>query len=237
MTDEQAPQQYYGPPPSGRVPPSVPEGLALTALILGGAYAAVEVLMFVTSFGAADAYGEAARTGTAVADVRTTYDLVGVGLVLLFPAWIVTSIFLRRARRRAIALAPGFTHERSPVWTWLGWVVPIVSFWFPFQVVRDIARNAWRDPWGDQRHHLYLGFWWAAWLVALGASQVASRAIPWSGVPDADAVARLPVLHGITAVAMVVSFVLWVRIVNSMVSALAMPPSPPDVTDVTHHPM
>lgn len=225
MTERPA-QPYYGPPPPQIAAPPVPEGLALAALVLAGAYTAVEVLMFLTSFGAADTYAEAARTGTVVADVWTAYDLLGLGLVVLLPAWIVTSVFLRRARRRAIASAPGFSHQRGPVWTWLGWVVPIVSLWFPYQVVRDIVRNAWRDPWGDQRQHLGLGFWWTAWLVALVASQVASRQIPWSGVPDADAVARLPMLHGITAVAVVIGFVLWVRIVNSLVRALKVPPSP-----------
>jgi hypothetical protein len=214
----------------------VPEGLALAVLLLGGIYTLVEVLLFATSFGAADAYGEAARTGTPSGEVWTTYDLLGAGYLVLLPLWIVTSVFLRRARRRAIALAPGFTHERGPVWTWLGWVVPIVSLWFPFQVVRDIARNAWRDPWGDQRQHLNLGFWWAAWLVTFLVGRAVDRSIPWSGVPDADAVGRLPFLHGIAAVATVIGFVLWMRIVSSVVTALKMPPSPADVTDVTLRP-
>lgn len=227
MTSQPAAQPYYGPPPPGASPASVPEGLGLAALVLAGAYTTVQVLMFATSFGAADAYAEAARAGTDASDVWTTYDLLAaLGFVVLLPAWIVTSIFLRRARRRAIASAPGFSHERGPVWTWLGWVVPIVSLWFPYQVVRDVVRNAWRDPWGDQRQHLALGFWWTAWLVALGASQVASRQIPLWGIPDSDAVARLPMLHGITAIAFVIAFALWVRIVNSLVRALKVPPSP-----------
>lgn len=215
----------------------MPEGLALASLVLAIAYTVVEVVLFVTSFEAADVYGEAARSGTDVLDVWTTYDLAGAGLFLLFPAWIVTSIFLRRARLRAVATAPGFSHERSPVWTWLGWVVPIVSLWFPFQVVRDIARNAWRDPWGDQRQHLYLGFWWAAWLVVLVVGQVSSRALPWSGVPDADAVARLPLLHGITVALALVGLALWVRIVNSIVKALKVPPPPYDPLAAPHAPM
>ena len=237
MTSEPAAQPYYGPPPPGMIVAPVPEGLGIAALVLAGAYTVVEVLLFVTSFGAAETYGEAARGGTDVVVVFTSYDLIGAGLFLLFPTWIVSSVFLRRARRRAIASAPGFTHERGPVWTWLGWVVPIVSLWFPYQVVRDIARNAWRDPWGDQRQRLHLGFWWTAWLVVLIAGQISSRQIPWSGVPDADAVARLPMLHGITAVATVVGFLMWARIVNSLLRALKVPPSPPGVTDVTHQPM
>jgi hypothetical protein len=29
--------------------------------------------------------------------------------------------------------------KRSETWVWLGWIVPIVSFWLPFQVVRAIV--------------------------------------------------------------------------------------------------
>lgn len=212
------------------VAPRVPEGLAVAALMLASVYTVVEVLLLLTSFGAAETYGEAARQGTDVAGVITAYDVLGMGYVVLLPLWIVTCLFLQRARRRAVALAPRFHHQRSPVWTWLGWPVPIVGLWFPYQVVRDIVRNAWRDPWGDQRQRLHLGLWWATWVVAIVAGQVTSRLIPWSGTPDADAVARLPLFQGITAVATVAGLVLWVRIVNSLLHALR---TPPDVSDVT----
>lgn len=202
----------------------------MTAVVLACVYAALEVLSFLTSFGAAKAYGDAARQGTDVLDVLTAYDVLSIGYVVLLPLWIVTSLFLRRVRACAAAVAPGVGHERGPVWTWLGSVVPVVCLWFPYQVVRDIVRHAWRDPWGDQRHRLNLGFWWAAWLVGFGASQVASRQVPWSGVPDADAVARLPLLHGITAIATLIGLVLWMRIVNSLLRALKTPHA---VTDVT----
>lgn len=162
--------------------------------------------------------------------VLTAYDVLGIGYAVLLPLWIVTSLFLQRARRLAEALAPGFAHQRGPAWTWLGWIVPVVGLWFPYQVVRDIVRNAWRDPWGDQRRRLDLGLWWGAWVVALFAGQIASRLLPWSGTPDADLVALLPLFHGITAAATVIGLVLWVRIVRSLVHALR---EPVEVTNVT----
>lgn len=228
MSQHAPPPYAFEPPPGRSVAPGVPEGLAVTALVLGGLYTLIEVLLFVTSFGAAETYGEAARRGTDAMDVVTTYDLLGIGYVVLLPLWIVTSIFLHRARARAVALAPGFSHQRGPAWTWLGWVVPVVGLWFPYQVVRDIVRNAWRDPWGDQKQRLNLGFWWTVWVVALVAGQITSRLIPWSGAPDADMVAQIPLFQGVTAVAAVIGFVLWVRVVNSIVRALK---APYDVTD------
>ncbi|MCW2735886.1 DUF4328 domain-containing protein [Nocardioides sp.] len=227
---EPAPQPYaFGAVPPAAAP-GVPTGLAVTALVLAAVYTLVEVLLFLASFGAAESYGAAAREGADVATVFTAYDVVGIGYVVLLPLWIVTSLFLQRARARAVALAPDFPHRRGPVWTWLGWVVPVVGLWFPYQVVRDLVRNAWRDAWGDQEQRLHLGFWWTTWVLALVASQITSRVIPWSGVPDADAVALLPLLHGTTAVATVVGLVLWVRIVTSLLHALE---APPHVTAVT----
>ena len=41
--------------------PRVPEGLAVGALVLASIYTVVEVLLLVTSFGAAEAYADAAR--------------------------------------------------------------------------------------------------------------------------------------------------------------------------------
>jgi Domain of unknown function (DUF4328) len=225
---EPAPQPYAYGPPAAR--PRAPEGLAVTALVLASVYTVVEVVLFVTSFGAADAYADAAREGADVSTVLTAYDVLGVGYAVLLPLWVVTSLFLQRARRLAEALAPGFPHQRGRAWTWLGWVVPVVGLWFPYQVVRDIVRNAWRDPWGDQRRRLNLGLWWGLWVVALVAGQIASRLLPWSGTPDADRVAMLPLFHGITAAVTVAGLVLWVRIVNSLMHALKQPV---EVTNVT----
>lgn len=216
----------HTPPPPAWVPsppvvrPPAPQWLATAGLVLGGIYTTVELLTFLASFGAAHAYGEAARQGTDAAEVVTTYDLLSVGFTVMLPLWIVSSLFLQRARAAAALAFPTGAHQRGPAWVWLGWVVPIVNLWFPYQVVRDVVRNAWRDPWGDQRQGLHLGVWWSAWVVSIVTSQVASRAIPWSGTPDADAVALLPLLHLVTAVATVVGFALWVRIVRSVVRGL-----------------
>ena len=201
-------------------PPGVPTGLATAGLVLGGLYTLAEVLTFLASFEAAETYAAAARTGTDVMDVLTTYDLLSVAFLLLVPLWIVSSLFLQRSRTRAVALWPGRTHRRGPAWTWLAWIVPVVCLWYPYQVVRDIVRNAWRDPWAEQHESLFLGAWWALWLASLVSERLSARLLPWSGVPDADQVAMLPFFHGITAVTTVIGFVLWVRIVRSVVAGL-----------------
>ncbi len=81
--------------------------------------------------------------------VLTPYDVVGV-LRLPFQALalVVTSVWLFRARQNVVSLRPEATQTRSPAWVVLGWLIPVVSLWFPFQVVRDVRRDA-----TAPRHH------------------------------------------------------------------------------------
>ncbi len=53
-------------------------------------------------------------------------------------AAVVTCLWLWQSRVLAEAVSPGRGHARSRVWVWLGWIVPVVAFWFPYQVVRDV---------------------------------------------------------------------------------------------------
>jgi hypothetical protein len=52
-------------------------------------------------------------------------------------------------------------HVRERGWVWGSWVCPVVSLWFPFQIVRDV--QAATNPHG--RWTALIGWWWAAFLV------------------------------------------------------------------------
>jgi hypothetical protein len=84
-------------------------------------------------------------------------------------AWIATSTWLTRARTNAQRIDPRRTHRRRRGWAWWGWVVPVVSLWFPYQVVRDVDAAA-----GDYPSRL-LGWWWASWLALLVVSGIDDR--------------------------------------------------------------
>ncbi|MDP9094771.1 MAG: DUF4328 domain-containing protein [Actinomycetota bacterium] len=47
--------------------------------------------------------------------------------------------------------------RRATVWAWLGFIVPVVSFWFPYQVAADCT------PHGDPARRL-VAWWWALWI-------------------------------------------------------------------------
>src|SRR5699024_3862858 len=83
------------------------------------------------------------------------------------------------------------THQRRAAhWAVLGWIVPVVNLWFPFQVVADAARGV-----GARRPNPRP--WWIAWLVlstitALdptgGELLTASDTMAWSRVQQVVAV-------------------------------------------------
>ena len=87
-------------------PPGVPGGLATAALVLGALYTLAEVLIFLASFEAAETYAQAAREGTDVMDVLTTYDLLGVAFVLMQAVTVLVFAELQyMALRRPLAMA------------------------------------------------------------------------------------------------------------------------------------
>lgn len=160
---------------------------------------------------------EAAENGVAAWEVVTPYDVVGFPwMAVVLAAWILTSLWLSRARQNAIALCPTWEHKRSAVWAWLGWWVPVVSLWFPFQVVSDVrGAGAGPDARPGARSGTVLGWWWALWLVYMASSRIAPR-IAAGTDPDPDLVALLGPVETFNAVVAVAAVALWLRLVKEI---------------------
>lgn len=192
---------------------SAPVGLAIASAVIAVGLAFVEVATALSAGQAADEFRDAIRDGQTSNDVFTLYDALEL---LLFPimvaAYVVSCLWLHFARSNSLVIDPSTRHRRRTIWVWLGWWVPIVSLWFPYQVVRDVQDGS-RSARG--RAPVGLGLWWTAWLVYVIGSQMTSRA---STSDDPDVVGTLPVLEGITAVAVVVACVTWCRLVQNITS-------------------
>lgn len=206
----QATSPYPRPPdPSPSAPPSVPSGLAVAVIALAGVLTAVQVALAVAAWPAADAYREAAAEGRSPWDVFTVYDLLAT---LMLPAmiatYVVSCLWLHRCRRNADWIRPAVHHERSPIWAWLGWWVPVVGLWFPYQVVRDVQRAG-----RGSRPGVGLGLWWTGWLVFVCLGRVTGQLTVSEGL-DPSTYAALPVLEAIAAVATVLALVRWVAVVR-----------------------
>ena len=166
------PVQYtYGAPLYDVPPLRSAAGLGTAAIVLACVLTAVQVVVLLLAPEGAAALRAAGEAGIpAYQSQFTAYDAVGLLYgALQVACYVVTCLWLYRSRATAVAANPTFIHERSPVWSWLGWWVPIVSLWFPHQVVRDIRRATSPGPVSG------IGGWWAAWLVYLHRLPIASR--------------------------------------------------------------
>lgn len=80
------------------------------------------------------------------------YD--GLGLLQL-ALQVLVMIWLYRAA--TFARRAGLPARRDPVWAWAGFIVPIVNFWFPYQVAADTTPSA------SPARALALR-WWCSWI-------------------------------------------------------------------------
>ena len=137
-------------------------------------------------------------------------DLVGALTgVLTLATFVVAGLWLGRARENALVISPAAPHARSAAWGWLGWFVPVVQWWFPYQVVRDVARASARSRSGGA---VPVGAWWGAWLAMSAGGALLGAALEVSVV--------VPALEGLFPFAVaasvlvaVTAFALWARVV------------------------
>ncbi|WP_419703152.1 DUF4328 domain-containing protein [Promicromonospora sp. NFX87] len=80
----------------------------------------------------------------------------------LVAVFVVVGLWLHRSRRFGEEHSPRSWFSLRIAWTWLGWVVPLVSLWFPAWVVSDVWRATLR-----RRVAWYLFPWWGCWLLML----------------------------------------------------------------------
>ena len=74
---------------------------------------------------------------------------------------ILLMIWLYRAA--TFAKRAGLPARHDPVWAWVGFLVPIVNFWFPYQVAADTT------PPGHVARSFALR-WWCLWMVQVAVS-------------------------------------------------------------------
>jgi len=207
------PRYTYGEPLYTVPPVKVHAGLGIAGIVLAVVWTVVQLTQTMFAPQAAAAYARAATLGLSPSQsALTTYDLVGILVApVALAAWVVSGVWLYKSRVTAQGANPSFVHERSKVWAWLGWAVPLVNLWFPYQVVRDVRRAT------SPRAVNGIGWWWAAWLVGYfvgeSADKTSSRTSPGLSELASNIVVPLEV---VSSVGMVVALVLWIRIVREI---------------------
>lgn len=176
-------------------------GLARASIVLVALMVVSEVALTAVSVPSYNRISDALSSGRDVTDVVTAYDAIALLQVPLeVAAYIVTCLWLRRARVNAEALNPASPHVRGRGWVWGGWICPVVNWWFPYQVVRDVSGATARGDSG-------VGTWWAWFLVWIILGNLGIRL----GGEDA-----LPALQGMAALAAIIAGARWARLVRAI---------------------
>lgn len=142
------------------------------------------------------------------------YGLSGIAEFIVYVVAVVAFlVWLFRVRANAELLSPG-GHRRGKPWVIFGWVVPIVNFWFPKQVVDDIWYASTRD--GSASKGL-IDAWWAAWLVGSLVSNFAGRLL--FRAEDLETLAAAARFDTVSIGLMLVAAVLAIGVIRKISSA------------------
>lgn len=184
--------------------------LAIVAAVLATLLTMVNTLEAVFAWTAQSTYLDLAN-GRLVSYDRTPYDLMSAPwLIVSLAAYVATCLWLFRIRKNLEALHPDLEQARAIGWVWGGWLIPFVSFVFPFQIVRDVRHTP--EGWRKASDSL-VGYWWAFFLVSLIAGRIADRL--FVSTITTDSVHALAPLETLDAIALIVSLVLWLQIIQS----------------------
>lgn len=92
-------------------------------------------------------------------------SVLAATLVLLVAGplnWVALGMLMFWSYRSATAAAAlRIPSRQDPMWAIIGWIIPVLSYWYPYLVVRDClpADHPWRR---------IVGWWWAGYLVSSG---------------------------------------------------------------------
>ncbi|GAA1728188.1 hypothetical protein GCM10009809_24840 [Isoptericola hypogeus] len=194
--------------PAGWTTPPAPVGLARASIALALVWGVVQLLLL------ASAPGEVAqRAAGTTAAAPTAYAWLSLGLLVVqSAALVVVGTWVRRSQVFATHLAPGNGPRRGDAWPWFAWVLPVVSFWFPCQMVRDLRRATMGERLAAHRAGS-LGAWWGWWVaLSLATNSVALRALD---LRPEEPVVLVPYETVVTVLTWV-PLVLWVGIVREV---------------------
>lgn len=202
-----APQSFASAPPVGwppaRTTPAPLEpvaGLGTAAVVLAAVVTGTTLLTGLVTV--------AADRSLAAAAVSGLGSVATAGLLLA--NWIVVALWLGRARRNAVRLAPSAVQRRHPAWAWFGWIVPVALLFVPFQLVQDVwsaCRDRVRNVPAPR-----LRTWWGLWLSGVAASNAASRL---AGDASSATVAGLLLVSAVLLAGAAVAFAGVVRAVGA----------------------
>ena len=196
----------------GRPPFRSIEGLSGVLLGLGAFWTLLHSVYALSSFQAVDAYRRAASTGVDPQRVMSVHAVLGLSDLVAVPVLILLGLWTLRVRSNAVMVERDAVRRGAP-WAWLAWILPVVSLWFPRQILLDAwgaSAKVWDGATRRQLNRGTLNLWWGLWLGFAGLLDASGFA---DQMRTGFWLTVVPWLHVLTLVVMIAALVAWGRVV------------------------
>jgi hypothetical protein len=169
-------------------------------------------IVALTSIPSAQSYRDQLASGTAADQIITTYDAMTVLIpITMISSWVITSLWLKRLHMAATATNPTAMRLKRP-WVFWSWIVPVVSLWFPKNLIEDLLKAN-----GSDEAKCLVGkdtlTWWLTWVgfaLVNNVGIVAEFDAPEGYVPIR------PELELAGACLLTGAYMVWIRIVKTL---------------------
>ena len=169
-------------------------------------------IVALASIPSAQSYRDQLADGTAADQIVTAYDAMTVIIpITMISSWIITSLWLKKLHIAAIAANPTAIRLKRP-WVFWSWIVPVVSLWFPKNLIEDLLNSE-----GSDEAKSLIGkdtlTWWLTWV---GFALVNNIGIVSAlDAPDGYVPIR-PELELAGACLLTGAYLVWIRIVKAL---------------------
>ena len=169
-------------------------------------------IVALASIPSAQSYRDQLASGTAADRIVTAYDAMTVIIpITMISSWAITSLWLKKLHIAATATNPTAMRLKRP-WVFWSWIVPVVSLWFPKNIIEDLLKAE-----GSDESKSLIGkdtlTWWLTWV---GFALVNNIGIV-SAFDAADGYVPIrPELELAGACLLTGAYLVWIRIVKAL---------------------
>jgi len=169
-------------------------------------------IVALASIPSAQSYRDQLASGAAADQIVTAYDAMTVIIpITMISSWVITSLWLKKLHIAATATNPTAMRLKCP-WVFWSWIVPVVSLWFPKNLIEDLLKSE-----GSDEAKSLIGkdtlTWWLTWV---GFALVNNIGIV-SAFDAADGYVPIrPELELAGACLLTGAYLVWIRIVKTL---------------------
>jgi Domain of unknown function (DUF4328) len=169
-------------------------------------------IVALASIPSAQSYRDQLASGTAADQIVTAYDAMTVIIpITMISSWVITSLWLKKLHIAATATNPTAMRLKRP-WVFWSWIVPVVSLWFPKNLIEDLLKSE-----GSDESKSLIGkdtlTWWLTWV---GFALVNNIGIVSAFDAAEGYVPIRPELELAGACLLTGAYLVWIRIVKTL---------------------